>query len=565
MMFDPLHQESGPTTRWTTVNAAEALPGVPTPLGWTMWNHPLERAMRGAFSDIGCLPPSAVRVAERIDDRYSGIFFGRFTANLDQMRAMGDLMPGTSGDALEQQLLGGVGEGAVPSGSRRRYRGDTPRPPGSAQTKRRYPVVAAKMPALAIRIPKLLDARRREIDSWWRTTVAPGAITDGRAARARFKEALQHFETVMRPHCVATMLAQGVYEQVTKLATTARMAGVETRLTTGYGQMEETALMADLWAVSRGGLTLEQFLATHGYHGPAEGEVSTRSWREDPAPLEALLVTYRTMDDSAAPAKVETGRIAEREVATAELLARLPAVRRPGAKFLLAAAKRHIPLREVGKAAFLQALDGARAAVRVLGEELATAGTLGSPDDVCYLTVDEILGSLPPEPKEVVAFRRAKREEYLGLRLPDTWTGVATPSKVEASEAAQTGDQITGLGVSPGVAEGRARVVLDAATSELEPGEVLVCETTDPSWASLFLVASALVIDIGGALSHGAIVARELGVPCVINTRTGTRCLRTGDLLRVDGGAGMVTVLESGASDAPRQRGMERGTSGAGT
>ncbi len=104
---------------------------------------------------------------------------------------------------------------------------------------------------------------------------------------------------------------------------------------------------------------------------------------------------------------------------------------------------------------------------------------------------------------------------------------------------------ITGLAVSPGVVEGRARVVLDAATSELEPGEVLVCETTDPSWASLFLVASALVIDIGGALSHGAIVARELGVPCVINTRAGTRSLRTGDLLQVDGNAGVVRVLES--------------------
>jgi phosphohistidine swiveling domain-containing protein len=204
-------------------------------------------------------------------------------------------------------------------------------------------------------------------------------------------------------------------------------------------------------------------------------------------------------------------------------------------------------LREVGKAAFLQALDGARAAARVLGEELAAAGTIGSADDVCYLTVDEILGALPPDAKEVVAFRRAKREEYLGLRLPDTWTGVATPTKVEAAEAAQTGEEITGLGVSPGVVRARARVVLDAATSELEPGEVLVCETTDPSWASLFLVASALVIDIGGALSHGAIVARELGVPCVINTRVGTRRLRTGDLLEVDGHTGRVTVLESSA------------------
>lgn len=529
-MLDPLHQESGPTTRWTTVNTAEALPGVPTPLGWTLWNHQLERAMRGAFCDIGCLPPSAVRVAERIDDRYSGIFFGRFTANLDQMRAMGDLMPGTSGDALEEQLLGGVGEAVV-----------------SRPSRRRYPVVAVKMPAQAVRLPKVLDARRREIDAWWRATVAPGAIPDGQAARARFKEALQHFETVMRPHSIATMLAQGVYDQVSKLAAASGLAGLETRLTTGYGEMEETALMADLWAVSRHRLTLEQFLATHGYHGPAEGEISTRSWREDPSPLEALLATYRTMDDSAAPTAVEAGRITERETATAELLNRLPSFRRPAAKILLGAAKRHIPLREVGKAAFLQTLDGARAAARVLGEELASAGTVGSPDDVCYLTVDEILGELPSETKEVVAFRRRKREEYLGLRLPDTWTGVAAPTKIEASEAASTGEEITGLAVSPGVAEGRARVVLDAATSELEPGEVLVCETTDPSWASLFLVASALVIDIGGALSHGAIVARELGVPCVINTRVGTRRLRTGDLLRVDGNAGVLTVLETSA------------------
>jgi pyruvate,water dikinase len=98
------------------------------------------------------------------------------------------------------------------------------------------------------------------------------------------------------------------------------------------------------------------------------------------------------------------------------------------------------------------------------------------------------------------------------------------------------------------VVEGRARVVLDAAASELEPGEILVCETTDPSWASLFLVASALVIDIGGALSHGAIVARELGVPCVINTKVGTRRLRTGDHLRVDGNAGLVTVLPAAPS-----------------
>jgi len=74
-----------------------------------------------------------------------------------------------------------------------------------------------------------------------------------------------------------------------------------------------------------------------------------------------------------------------------------------------------------------------------------------------------------------------------------------------------------------------------------------VCETTDPSWASWFLVAAALVIDIGGVMSHGAIAAREMGVPCVINTRNGTRRLHTGDLVEVDGDAGTVTLLEHAA------------------
>jgi pyruvate,water dikinase len=103
---------------------------------------------------------------------------------------------------------------------------------------------------------------------------------------------------------------------------------------------------------------------------------------------------------------------------------------------------------------------------------------------------------------------------------------------------------IEGLGVSPGVVEGIARVIIDPATSDpLEPGEILVCGATDPSWVGHFLVAAALVIDVGGPMSHGAIVARELGVPCVINTIVGTSRLRTGDTVRIDGTSGTVELL----------------------
>jgi pyruvate,water dikinase len=93
------------------------------------------------------------------------------------------------------------------------------------------------------------------------------------------------------------------------------------------------------------------------------------------------------------------------------------------------------------------------------------------------------------------------------------------------------------------VVEGRIRVILDPADTEMDSGDVLVARTTDPSWASVMFLASALVVDIGGPLSHAAVVAREMGVPCVMGTGDGTVRLRTGDRVRVDGAKGTVDVL----------------------
>ena len=112
-------------------------------------------------------------------------------------------------------------------------------------------------------------------------------------------------------------------------------------------------------------------------------------------------------------------------------------------------------------------------------------------------------------------------------------------------------EAISGLGVSAGVAEGRVRVVVDPSFAEVEPGEVLVTSTTDPSWASIMFISRGLVVDVGGALSHASVVARELGIPCVVNTRTGTRDIRTGDVLRIDGTTGTVDVLSTSADATP--------------
>jgi phosphohistidine swiveling domain-containing protein len=528
-LTDPLHDRSGPDTFWTTVNAAEALPGVSTPLNWSWFGDRVERAFKGTFVDMGVLHPAAAAVVPAsVDDRLWGVFYGRAAANLDTFRRLADLTPGTSGDAVEQQIFGTVRAGVE-----------------SHRSKRRYPFVAARLPRSAVALPAVLAAQRSAAEQFWRGAVlAPPADAD--EARARFAAAAARFEAVMRPHTLAAMLAQTLYEQVSKLAAAAGRPGLETRLMTGLGGFEETRLMRELRAVSRGQRRLDDFLAAHGYHGPTEGEISTPSWREDPAPVRQLIETYRTMDEAAGPAGVERARVAERERATAELLAALPAARRAPARLVLRLARRYVPLREVGKTAFLQTLDAARAAARVIGDDLARRGAVGDPDDVFYLTVPELIDpGLSDGMKDVVALRRERRDEYLRYKLPDSWTGQPEAIPITAAEAAGAGAELNGLAVSPGVAEGPARVVRDPLADRLEPGEILVCETTDPSWTSLFLVAAGLVIDIGGALSHGAILARELGVPCVINTRVGTAVLRTGDRLRVDGDAGRVKVLRS--------------------
>jgi phosphohistidine swiveling domain-containing protein len=251
------------------------------------------------------------------------------------------------------------------------------------------------------------------------------------------------------------------------------------------------------------------------------------------------------MGDERDPRAIERLRALERARADRELFGSLGAPRREAARAVAKLAARFIPLRGTGKAAFLQCVDVARAAAMVIGEELADAGSIERPADAFMLTVPELLAPAPPaDAGELAAARRAIHDEYRGLDIPDLFTGAPQPFAIDRDPAdGERAELVTGAAVSPGVVEGVARVVLDADVDEpIEPGEILVCRTTDPSWASTMMLAAALVIDIGGPISHGAIVARELGIPCVIGTRNGTAVIRTGDTLVVDGGRGEVQI-----------------------
>lgn len=533
-MQDPLHEESDPDTWWTTVNVAEAIPGVPTPLGWTFWTQSMEYATQWSFHDIGVLPRRSIDLTPPMRDRFAAVFHGHVATNLDLLERFAQAMPGTSPEAFEEQFFGEVRPGLV--------RGQANR--------RRYPFVASKLPVAAALLPRRLARLRAESDAFWRATVRDAL--DDAAARRLLAQARLRFRRVVRRHGLATLFAQACYEQVARLATEVGTPGLETSIVSGQGNLEEAAIAADLWDVAHHGLSLEVFLDRHGYHGPSEGELSSRTWREAPQPLEALLGSYRQMPVDADPRAAEARRAEERRVAERRVLATLGPVARRRALLVFRMARRYVPLREVGKATFLQVLDVVRHCARIIGSALARQGVLAEPEDVFFLTIDELAGSVPRDARELVAFRRERREGYLSFRIPELFQGTPQALPLEARSSASVGHVVEGAAVAPGVVEGTVRLVLDPAECEpLQPGEVLVTRTTDPSWVSMFLVAGALVIDIGGALSHGAIVARELGIPCVIGTKVGTSLLSTGDRVRVDGGAGRVEVLARVADAGP--------------
>jgi len=171
---------------------------------------------------------------------------------------------------------------------------------------------------------------------------------------------------------------------------------------------------------------------------------------------------------------------------------------------------------------------------------------LSKPDDVFYLESSELLSADHGDGRkwrEVVANRRRQRAAHLAVVIPNAWRGRPEPKPLAVADPRFAGARIQAIGASPGVVEGRVRVVTDPTEAELDEGDVLVAVTTDPGWASLMFVSSALVVDLGGLLSHAAVVARELGIPCVMGTESGTTRLRTGDHVRVDGGSGTVELL----------------------
>ena len=213
-----------------------------------------------------------------------------------------------------------------------------------------------------------------------------------------------------------------------------------------------------------------------------------------------------------------------------------------------------LPGRERTKTNCIRLIHEMRMSMREIGRRMVERGAFDEVEDFGFVRAAEIDVLLDGDASTLLPLIRERRAEYHSLQTkvppfvfvgsadgPETWTvrGAATVEHLTA------GEELHGLPGCPGVAEGRARVVLDPNDPRaLGPGDVLVAPITDPSWTPLFVPAAAIVVDVGAALSHAIIVSRELGIPCVVSATDATRRIPDGALVRVDGGTGVVTVVE---------------------
>ena len=524
--WDPTHTSDRVVGHWTTTNLGEAVPGVITPMALSHWGWRGNLSAIRATHSIG-----VVSAGERdavVDPSQWAVraFYGRLATTLEYMAMIGDRMPGVNGEEILDSLFG-----KAPDGMR------------FHPTTRRYPFIAARSTHAALTIQRRLLAMCHDVDRWWRSRVPEVGTMDLAGALGTFEESLERYQTAMDTHLVAMFGSfQPVFDMLSRLIERAGTGDLAVLSGTGGAEM---AIVSDLWEASRGRLGVADVVRNHGFHGPCEGEVSAMVWREDPTPLNTIIEYYASMPDGDAPALKEAAKERRRAEMTRQVLGTLPAARRPAATLVLKLARERIPDRGRGKRAFLQSIDITRMAARRAGEHLVAAGVVDDRDDVFYLTEAELKRAPMGIDKDLIAARRERRALFETFAFRETtWAGMPDVYKIAPAAAEPAGDHpITGTGASAGVVEGPVRVVEDPAFGDVLPGEVLVAPTTDPSWCSIMFVSAALVVDLGGMLSHAAVVARELEIPCVVNAKDATRRLRTGDRVRVDGGAGTVEIL----------------------
>lgn len=536
---------------YTKCNIGEMMPGAITPLSRSLTARGIEVGMQRMYVQCGALP------AETPEHLYVAVFSGHMFLNLTGVLGISGLVAGSTPDQACLAICGQrveAAERALP-------------PPASAAVQYRNLLrYAAFILGAGRRVPKL----RRCVDDLRALASGLPHAVDARAMWERIDAGLPAWWDAFEHHLACSSPAGAMAPVLLRVTAksdppdaqdVARVA----ELLSGATDVESADIAAGIdrivdalldipsawerfvlpepeealaWLRSpASGLAGERFhtyLERHGHRTVRELELHQRDWSDDPSPLIRSMrsaVRARATDTPVASTRTHATPLRERE----------PLSR--GLRALVGRAHAAVRLRETTKSLLVKAGQHLKHAYRTLGAALAAEGRLPDDDAVFFLTHQELRRLLDGE-ATLAPLALARRKTYayqMDLVFEEIFVGRPEPVR----PVFDAGDGvIMGKPVSVGIARGRARVVrtLEEA-SAVEAGEILIAPITDVGWTPYFGLLGGLATDVGSAVSHGAVVAREYGVPCIVGTQHGTSMFRTGDRVELDGSTGRLRRL----------------------
>lgn len=549
-------------TVWSRANLGEALPGPATPLTWSIASTFAHHGFRRAFDALGCSVPRHARLVANVH--------GRFYLNLSAFMAIAGQVPGLNPKRLVE-LGGGFGatllEAQVEAPAMASY---LRLPWMAARLLREQSALASEVDAVEAQA----ERARRSLDEM-DATILPD---DGIVTTFRTTRTLLHDCGGLMLSCASAALASHIaLRTLLDQLVPAHASALSRALVAGTGELESArpgvALLQLAAAIRRdpaarervlqgavtdadqlpegpGRRALADFLARYGDRAVREVELLTPRWSEAPEPVLAMVrASLRrpagAPDEEPEAALLRAQRAFEQALADVDRSTFAPL--RPVVRALAARARHFTGLREKMRTRVSRVIAMLRKVALEIDRRLTRTHPELGKDAVFFFTFDELVDFLTTPEVDWTPIVRVRRAEYArdSARPDPAVTFVGTPSAVAVTPwTAATA--LPGLAASGGIVEATARVlhrgIHDA--DQLVAGEVLVVRSADVGLTPLFLIASAIVSEQGGPLSHAAIIAREYGVPAVVNVRGATAAIHTGDRVRVDGNRGVVERID---------------------
>ncbi len=561
---------------YTRANADEVGPDPFTPLNWTLaWEQGVVPGTADAWIALGTFTPDEFDWS--IPETY-GSWGGYFYNQVSLGRVFGYRMPGATPDAIDISFFGQ--NPSVPP-----YKHDPRDDNEECSAKLAESMGAILGGAHAALITAYLAECRRLRN----TRPDLGAVTDeelveyGRTAARWQRYGWDNYAQVVIGATVGPQIVQGIADSVGK-------PELAIQIFAALGDVASAGLPEKVWELSRTVRLTPQLAAAFdagldgigerlavepaaaaftagfaslldefGHRGVNEWEISAETWTINPALAYRMIDRVRRQEDAMSPAARSAEAATKREAAVAELTAAVAGDEATAG--LLAAGissgQSSYRYREAGKNATVMLMQEPKLAFRELGRRMGERGHLADPMHVFQLLESELDGFLA-DPSSFTGTLAERHGQWLALAEKEppylVQRGVPIPPISEwpdrrraaegGGQAAALGAELSGIPGSPGTVVAPTRVILDIADADsLEPGEILVCTTTDPSWVPLFMLASAVICEIGAQASHAVIVSRELGVPCVVSLRDASQLLPTGTMVELDGSTGTVKVV----------------------